>query len=304
MIFFVGNDGTIVKGMPAQVYQGSANANSIYLIAPFAENMTVQVAFRLPNGVAVPRATMTPQAEIPGIINQETGQPYSGWSYALPSDITEYYGTVLAQFYFYAAQEGVVTASSAAAFQVSRGVPEINPPDPSADEWENIEAILSSLQSDLHNGYYASRAIYAWNSKFTYGANEIVYYAKENSEGAFVKSIADGNKGNEPYVNGTLDGTHWVQVVNFDEIAQGATIQVGTVTTGEPGTPASVTNVGTARAAIFDFTIPKGASGVTGAGVYGFEIEDGNLVLYSQEEESPESTYQIRTDGTLTITFN
>ena len=62
--------------------------------------------------------------------------------------------------------------------------------------------------------------------------------------------------------------------------------------------------MGTARAAIFDFTIPKGDTGVTGAGVYGFEIEGGDLVLYSQEEESPGSTYQIRTDGTLTITFN
>lgn len=40
-----------------------------------------------------------------------------------------------------------------------------------------------------------------------------------------------------------------------------ATISVGTVTTGEPGTPASVTNSGTSANAIFDFVIPKGKSG-------------------------------------------
>lgn len=45
-----------------------------------------------------------------------------------------------------------------------------------------------------------------------------------------------------------------------------ATIQVGTVTTGEPGTAATVTNRGTPGAAIFDFTIPKGAKGDAGEG--------------------------------------
>ena len=45
---------------------------------------------------------------------------------------------------------------------------------------------------------------------------------------------------------------------------QGATIAVGEVTTGAAGTQASVTNSGTANAAVFDFTIPKGADGASG----------------------------------------
>lgn len=44
-----------------------------------------------------------------------------------------------------------------------------------------------------------------------------------------------------------------------------ATITVGTTTTGEPGTNASVTNSGTSSAAVLNFTIPKGAKGDTGA---------------------------------------
>ena len=43
-----------------------------------------------------------------------------------------------------------------------------------------------------------------------------------------------------------------------------ATIEVGEVTTGAAGTQASVTNSGTANAAVFDFTIPKGADGASG----------------------------------------
>ena len=45
---------------------------------------------------------------------------------------------------------------------------------------------------------------------------------------------------------------------------ESATIAVGTVTTGDPGTSASITNVGTSSAAIFDFVIPRGNTGPTG----------------------------------------
>ena len=44
------------------------------------------------------------------------------------------------------------------------------------------------------------------------------------------------------------------------------TITVGTVTTGEPGTQAKVTNVGTNTDAVFDFTIPQGEQGEPGGG--------------------------------------
>ena len=43
-----------------------------------------------------------------------------------------------------------------------------------------------------------------------------------------------------------------------------ATIAVGSTTTGNPGTSASVTNTGTSSAAVFDFVIPRGDTGATG----------------------------------------
>ena len=51
--------------------------------------------------------------------------------------------------------------------------------------------------------------------------------------------------------------------------AQGeaATIAIGTVTTGEAGSQASVTNSGTANAAVLDFVIPRGDSN-TGDGEF------------------------------------
>ena len=44
-----------------------------------------------------------------------------------------------------------------------------------------------------------------------------------------------------------------------------ATITIGSVTTGEPGTPAEVTNSGTDENAVFDFVIPRGDTGPTGS---------------------------------------
>lgn len=50
------------------------------------------------------------------------------------------------------------------------------------------------------------------------------------------------------------------------DTGKAATIQIGTVTTGEPGTDASVENVGTATDARLNFTIPRGADGTSGSG--------------------------------------
>ena len=44
-----------------------------------------------------------------------------------------------------------------------------------------------------------------------------------------------------------------------------ATIATGTTTTGAPGSSAAVSNAGTSSAAVFDFTVPAGATGSTGA---------------------------------------
>lgn len=59
-----------------------------------------------------------------------------------------------------------------------------------------------------------------------------------------------------------------------------ATVAVGTVTTGEPDTPASVTNSGTPNAAVLDFVIPKGVKGDKGdkgdTGAQGVQGEKGD----------------------------
>ena len=220
MLFFVANDGTIIKGLPSPVYQGAANTNTIYLIAPFATNTAVTVAFRLPNGVVTAPAAMTAQQALQGIVNAETGQTYAGWTYDLPNSVTTAYGTVTAQFFFYSAQAGVITATSSTSFEVGRGVPAVLPSTPDEDVYEEILSNLAALQTQLNNGTFAARSIYAWNSTYTYGANEITFYPNIGEFGAFVKSVQTGNTGNAPYVSGDINSAWWKEVVNFNTITE------------------------------------------------------------------------------------
>lgn len=79
-------------------------------------------------------------------------------------------------------------------------------------------------------------------------------------------------------------GDNYLSVTLLPTLTQGppgpqgpsATIQVGQVTTGPPGTPVYVGNDGTANAAVLDFTIPKGDPGPQGIpGLQGPAGKDG-----------------------------
>lgn len=221
MIFFVGNDGTIIKSFPEYVYQGSANTNTIYLIAPFAVNSQVTVAFQLPNGTWTSPVAMTQQQALQNIVNKETGQTYAGWTYALPNNITQNFGVLTVQFFFYSASAGVITATSSAKLTVAKGVPSVLPETPSEDVYEAILSNIAALQAQLNNGTFVARSIYAWNSTYTYGANEITFYPSIGDYGAFVQSLQTGNTNHQPYdSDGTLNSTWWKEVVNFNTITE------------------------------------------------------------------------------------
>lgn len=219
MIFFVANDGTVMESVPSPVYQGAANANNVYLVAPFASNLQATVAFKLPNGVLTEQYAMKLFGELEGVINKQTGKPYSGWQFSMPNEITRYYGVVTAQFFFYSAEGNVVITTSSVTFTVGRGVPELLPNAPTADIYETILSNLSALQQQLDNGLFAARAIYAWNSTYTYGAGELVFYPQKGNYGTFLKSLTDNNKA-EPYVDGVLDTANWLLVSDFNILTE------------------------------------------------------------------------------------
>ena len=98
----------------------------------------------------------------------------------------------------------------------------------------------------------------------------------------------------------TWDGENYVDT---GDRAQGdaATIEVGEVTTGAPGTSAEVTNSGDANAAKFDFTIPRGDKGEKGdKGDKGDKGEQGNVICATFTYDSTTGELIMRTPDAYT----
>lgn len=114
----------------------------------------------------------------------------------------------------------------------------------------------------------------AYDATVIYTLNDLVTY-----QGSTYLSTVATNVGNTPGVNPlfwTVLAQGGVGLVGPQGVAgvagptgpsgAAATVSVGTVATGAPGTAATVTNSGTANAAVLNFTIPQGAAGANGTG--------------------------------------
>ena len=113
-----------------------------------------------------------------------------------------------------------------------------------------------------------------YNSSFTgEQIDEAVGRVVNGSLPAGAVKFTDGQSFQDKYDAGELTGPQGPQGAAGETGAQGApgpagaaaTVAVGTVTTGAAGSGATVTNAGTASAAVFNFTIPRGDKGETGA---------------------------------------
>lgn len=82
---------------------------------------------------------------------------------------------------------------------------------------------------------------------------------------------------------------------------ENATITIGTTTTGEPGSTASITNSGTATNAILNFTIPAGAQGEVGpAGTNGTNGENATITIGTTTTGEPGTEAVVTNTGTDT----
>ena len=123
-----------------------------------------------------------------------------------------------------------------------------DPSDPTPTQYEQIVAQTAAAQNAAEDAQQTAKEI------------------REQAEsGAF--NGKDGSPGpagpqGEPGPQGELGPAGADGPPGKDGAA--ATVTVGTVTTGDPDTPASVTNSGTENAAVLDFLIPKGEKGDPG----------------------------------------
>jgi trimeric autotransporter adhesin len=112
-----------------------------------------------------------------------------------------------------------------------------------------------------------------WSNATSYGVGSAVFF-----NGSSYISLVASNLGNQPDTSTTewsllaqqgatgANGQQGIQGLMGLTGANGqaATVQVGSTSTGLPGTLASVVNAGTANAAILNFSIPQGSAGTAG----------------------------------------
>lgn len=216
MIYFADAGGSLIRCVPQRIYQGSAEGNRLFLVAPFAESAGMLAAFCLPDGACTERYMMQFAGEIGGFTDG-SGKAMYGWQLNVPRCVTHSYGTVTVQFYRVTGSDSLATFS--ARFTVERGVPESLPAEPSADVYQSLLSALAQVNTDVQNGLYAARALHSWSAGQVYGANEVVFYPFSEGSGALIRSKAAENDA-APYTEGVLDTEHWEELIGFDSVTQ------------------------------------------------------------------------------------
>ncbi len=215
MIYFFDHSGRSTRCIPEHIRQGSADANTITVVAPVAENAQLSVAFCLPTGESTQKYYMQFIGPVEGILTAQEGTLY-GWRTNIPALVTSRYGQVIAQFYCSYGQG--ITALRDVMFTVDQGVAGELPDGSENDSYDKILAVISQIMSELHNSAYAARALFGFSSAFAYSLREIVYCPDAYEHGSFVRSLADGNT-QPPYdESGKLASDSWEEICRFDDV--------------------------------------------------------------------------------------
>lgn len=207
MIFFLKADGTLIKSAPDTVYQGSAEAGKIYVVAPLNAGMLVDVYYELPNGERWGAYLLENNGTV--INNEELPDGWALWSTTLDSAITQYAGTLKAQFGFYqsgTADKVPLITSQGVTITIAKGVVRDLPSAPTADVYAQIVNAISSIKQDIANfpNEYLSNTN---EDKIALKNNSAIEYSENATAGTIVKRDSNGK------IN-VADGTEDLNAVN------------------------------------------------------------------------------------------
>lgn len=210
MIFFFKSDGTLIKSAPETVYQGSEEAGKVYVVAPLNANMLVDVYYELPNGERWGAYLLENNGTV--INNEESPDGWALWSTTLESAITQYAGTLKAQFGFYqsgTADKVPLITSQGVTITIAKGVVRDLPSVPTADVYAQIVNAISSIKQDIANlpNEYLSNTN---EDKIALKNNSAIEYSENSMAGTIVKRDIDGK------IN-VAEGTEDLNAVNLGQ---------------------------------------------------------------------------------------
>lgn len=212
MIFFFKADGTLIKSAPETVYQGSAEAGKVYVVAPLNANMLVDVYYELPNGERWGAYLLENNGTV--INNEELLDGWALWSTTLESVITQYAGTLKAQFGFYQSSGNTdkvpLITSQGVTITIAKGVVRDLPSAPAANVYEQIVNAISTIQqniADLPNNYLTNTQ----EDQIALKNNSAVEYSSGPAPDSIAKRDSDGK------IN-IYDGTEDLNAVNVRQV--------------------------------------------------------------------------------------
>lgn len=212
MIFFFKADGTLIKSAPETVYQGSAEAGKVYVVAPLNANMLVDVYYELPNGERWGAYLLENNGTV--INNEELPDGWALWSTTLESAITQYAGTLKVQFGFYQSSGNTdkvpLITSQGVTITIAKGVVRDLPSAPTADVYAQIVNAISSIKQDIANlpNEYLTNTN---EDKIALKNNGAVEYSENATAGTIAKRDSDGK------IN-VADGTEDLNAVNVGQL--------------------------------------------------------------------------------------
>lgn len=215
MIFFFKADGTLIKSAPETVYQGSAEAGKVYVVAPLNANMLVDVYYELPNGERWGAYLLENNGTV--INNEELPDGWALWSTTLESAITQYAGDLKAQFGFYQSSGNTdkvpLITSQGVTIKIAKGVVRDLPDKPTDNAYAEIKAAISSIKQDianLPNEYLENTQ----EDKIALKNNGSVEYSENATAGTIAKRDSEGK------IN-VADGTEDLNAVNVRGLNEG-----------------------------------------------------------------------------------
>lgn len=145
MIFFFDNSGNSLKVVPEKVYQGSNKSNTIYFCMPTSVGQSVNAQFLKPTGETLAQQIMAAQGAVIGVTYED--KAVNVWTLDINSNVTAYAGKVTVQFTVTLGD--VITATASGEFIVSKGVPKVLPEPDEQATYDDIIAMLSSIQGTV-----------------------------------------------------------------------------------------------------------------------------------------------------------
>lgn len=149
MIFFFNSNGDLLKSVPDFVYQGTSEANKVYIIAPLSEKIMADVVFQLPNGDITAPFLLTNKAFLP-TDGENFPENVSVWGTDLNALTTQYYGNLIMQVRFYESitsgrKKTPVLTTQSVNITINKGVVPLPPTTPTSDVWQQILSVISAL---------------------------------------------------------------------------------------------------------------------------------------------------------------